>query len=478
VFYLFVYEISGKRVRLSLLCAFLMTISPWHLQYSRAGFEVTQLLFFLLLGLWLFYRSLYTKGQYLWLSVTSFLLMPWIYSTAKLFTPFLLLFLFIAYFKDIFSFSKKTLFLAVIAGVFVGLPITYSTVFGGGTARFSYLSIFTDPSIEPQIGYARSRDLLLNPTNPPLFFDTVLDRFFHNKYQIVLSWIRKNYFETLSSSFLFEQGDSNLRHTVPGMGLFYHVEILPFFIGVFYLLRSKLSFKSKFLFFFWLVAGIFPASLTRDGGTHATRLFLILPIFLFLISFGIDEFISSSKKSLLFRSLLVFYCLALFTDFIFYQHQYWVHYPLDSERWWHYGFEQIFDEVTMVKDSYQKIVIITYDEPPWIFFAGWTMYPPDKWQTEAYPFPIVELPGFGKVSHIDKYYFGSPIDHKGVYDWGKILDTGTLYIASAKEVNVDFIHEPNRIPGDLQLVKAIPFPSGLPAYYLFTKKPVYVKTPS
>jgi hypothetical protein len=106
------------------------------------------------------------------------------------------------------------------------------------------------------------------------------------------------------------------------------------------------------------------------------------------------------------------------------------------------------------------------------------MYPPDKWQTEAYPFPIVELPGFGKVSHIDKYYFGSPIDHKGVYDWGKILDTGTLYIASAKEVNVDFIHEPNRIPGDLQLVKAIPFPSGLPAYYLFTKKPVYVKTPS
>ncbi len=54
------------------------------------------------------------------------------------------------------------------------------------------------------------------------------------------------------------------------------------------------------------------------------------------------------------------------------------------------------------------------------------------------------------------------------YDWGKVIDKKTLYVASAKEVNVNLIMEPERTPKDLVLLKAIGYPSGEPAFYLFT----------
>src|SRR5260221_13721021 len=67
----------------ALVAAFVLAISPWHIQYSRAGFEVTQLLAFLLFGLYFFFRS-FRQPKYLWVSALLLVSTPWIYSTAKL----------------------------------------------------------------------------------------------------------------------------------------------------------------------------------------------------------------------------------------------------------------------------------------------------------------------------------------------------------------------------------------------------------
>ena len=105
----------------------------------------------------------------------------------------------------------------------------------------------------------------------------------------------------------------------------------------------------------------------------------------------------------------------------------------------------------------------------WIFFAAWYVYSPQLWQKQ---FPIgndIALPGFGRVSHIDKFYFGSP-ENGSIYEWGKILDAKTLYLADAKEININLIQEPERTPGNLNLIKSITFPSGEPTFYLFSGK--------
>ena len=57
----------------------------------------------------------------------------------------------------------------------------------------------------------------------------------------------------------------------------------------------------------------------------------------------------------------------------------------------------------------------------------------------------------------------------GIYDlWHYMPDSG-LYVAVAKEVNINLIMEPDRVPPGLKLLKAIPYPSGEPAFYIFEK---------
>lgn len=76
--------------------------------------------------------------------------------------------------------------------------------------------------------------------------------------------------------------------------------------------------------------------------------------------------------------------------------------------------------------------------------------------------------GFGEISYIDKYYFGSPDSDIGIYGLGNVIDDRTLYLAVAKEIGANLIQEPERTPSDIKLVAAIAYPSGEPAFYLFS----------
>lgn len=462
---------SYKSSTFELLGMFFLAISPWHIQYSRAGFEVTQLLFFLMVGIYLFLKTISAKkgkGKLLWISGVCFAAMPWVYSTAKMFTPFLLLFLLIVWRKEIFTLPRKYLAYTCIALFVVGAPIAYSTIFGGGADRFGYVGVFTDPTIEPEIGTAREIEAKMRGETGVGVSPTLKERVFNNKFAYVGNEVLNHYFDSLSSDFLFYKGDTNPRHSIEGMGEFYKIEIITMLLGIAFMYGAKFDKKIKYLIVFWILAGVFPAALTRDGGTHATRLILILPPLMFLVTLGFYQTIKLLKG----RSRAIFivgYFVGLAILFLSYQNLYWVHNPWQSERWWHYGWQQAIQSIKDNESHFDKVVISTSDEPPWVFFAAWYEYPPRQWQQN---FPLdnkVNLDGFGEVSHVGKFYFGSP-ELQGVYDWGKVMDKDTLYLASAKEVGPNLVMEPGRTPPDLNLIKAISYPSGEPAFYLFSKK--------
>lgn len=463
--YLLVKELFGSE-KLALVAAAVLALSPWHIQYSRAGFEVTQLIFFLLMGLCLFFKGL-KNGKWLWLSGVCFALTPWVYSTAKLFTPLLLLFLLIVYWKNLFKLSKKYLIYTVMGLALVGGPIAYSTVFGGGSQRFDYIGIFTDPVIESEIGTARGQDAHARGETGTGLNPTLVDRIVHNKFTFVGDKLIRNYLQPFSFDFLFNNGDPNPRHSIHEMGELYKIEAVTLVVGVVIFFASKnYEKRTKLLIGFLILAGIIPAALTRDGGNHATRLILILPSLVILVSVGILDGLKLFGK---YKRLATIIYLGLFVIcFIFYQHNYWVHNPTYSERWWHAGYEQSIKYVKENQSKYDKVVITTAAEPPWVFFAAFYEYDPVSWQKN---FPIgndVTVNGLGKVSHIDKFYFGS--FSGGLYDWGSQLDNKTLYVASEKEVKVNLIAEPDRTPGNLKLLKSVAYPSGEPAFYIFTGK--------
>lgn len=458
----------SKKESVAILAAFVLSVSPWHIQYSRAAFEVTEMLFFLILGLYFFLKAIELKGKNLWIAAVCFSLMPWIYSTAKVFTPMLLAFLFLFYFKPIVKLPKKALISAILALVVIGLPIAYSTVFGGGADRFGYIGVFSDPTTETEIGTARQIDARARGEKGEGLNPTIIDRLFHNKFTFWGDNVFNNYYQSLSSDFLFNRGDPNLRHSIEGMGELYKVEALPLILGLIMFFAFFKNRKAKLLTAFWLLAGVVPASLTRDGGNHATRLILVLPPLVFLIAYGLHSFLQVKNKfiCILFSAC---YVLLFVVNLAFYQHNYWVHNPWYSERWWHSGWQQAIASIKANESKFDKVVITSADEPPWIFFAAWYEYDPVKWH-EGYPLKTTDLKNFGQVSYIDKYYFGSPSSEYGLYEWGQALDSDILYLASAKEVKVNLIQEPDRTPKDLNLIKAIAYPSGEPAFYLFSKR--------
>ena len=462
IFYLLIKQLF-KDEKLALLSAAVLTFSPWHIQYSRAAFEVTQLLFLLLLSLLLFFKS-FKKGKYLWLSAASFALTPWVYSTVKLFTPLLLVFLFLIWHKEILKLPKRSLLIAFCSLLLIGGPIAYSTVFGGGGQRFGYISVFTDPTVETEVGVDRELDAHVRGETGIGLSPTLTDRSFHNKFTFWGSNILKNYFQPFSTDFLFVKGDLNLRHSIEGVGQFYMVEAITLILGVVFFFSSKADWKTKALIGFWILAGVIPAAITRDGGRHATRLIVILPPLAFLIGYGLSKITG-------YRLLITGYLLLFAANFIAYQHNFWVHNPWYSERWWHSGWDPAIHAVSDLGKDYDRVVITMSDEPPWTFFAAHMMYDPVAWQANFPTENWYDDPIFGRVTKIDKYTFAS-MPGDGMYSWWKVLDNKTLYLASEKEVGINLILEPDRTPSDLKLVKAIPYPSGLPAFYLLSGKEI------
>lgn len=461
--YLLVSQISDNK-RLALLSSLVLAFNPWHIQYSRAGFEVTMFLAFLIFGMYFFFKGIKNNGSYLWASGLLLVLTPLIYSTAKLFTLLLFVFLFLSYRKSLLKLSKKNLVIGLGVTFVVGLLVSYATLFSGGSQRFNYISVFSDPTIEPEIGVDRLRDAMMRGETGTGLSPKLLDRIIHNKFTFVGERVVNNMITSLSFDFLFVNGDPNPRHMMDDMGMFIKVEIITLALGTlfFFLGGNKEDSKTKILILFWILVGIFPAAITRDGGNHATRLIVVLPALTFLISYGLNKILSSGKLASLIYvvSWLVFFGL--------YIHNYYIHYPYDSERWWHSGWVDAVQQVKKLDSGYDKVIITMADEPAWIFFAGGYEYDPAKWQQE---FPIgndVEVNGFGKISHTGKFYFGSPKD--GIYSLSSVLDGKTLYLSSAKEIPWNLIQEQTRTPEGLNLLKSVAYPSGEPAFYIFDKK--------
>ena len=471
--YLLVKQLT-KNKQLALLSAFVLTISPWHIQYSRAAFEVTMLLAFLLFGFYFFFKSLSIgeqgpkDGKWLWAAAALLVTTPLIYSTAKLFTLIMLLVLLILWRKEIFKLPKKTLLSTLAVLAVLGGITAYATLFSGGGQRFGYIGVFTDPVIPTEVGTERLRDARMRDEMGLGITPQISDRFFHNKVTFWSENITRNILQPFSTDFLFIKGDLNLRHSIDGVGQFYRIEFLAMILGlVFFFSRFKNK-RIKTFVALWLILGVLPAAITRDGGQHATRLILILPPLVLLISYGLLETINLLKGNTK-KLFILGYFGSLALCFVTYQHQYWVHSPWDSERWWHSGFKESFSVIEEIDKDYDKVILSMAKEPVWIFFAAWSEFPPAEWH-KGYPFEKTYLEGFGDVSHIGKYYFAAVREEDGgIFSLPQHIDNKTLYLAVASEIGENLVVDPGRGPAGLKLIKAIAYPSGEPAFYIFTK---------
>src|SRR3989304_8296042 len=110
-----------KDERLALVSSFFLAISPWHILFSRGGWEGNTATFFIVLGLWLFIKTL-QKPKLFVLSSISFALSLYTYHAARVIVPLLMLGLTFIYFKRIKTNIKPFLLAGLLALVFL-LPL-------------------------------------------------------------------------------------------------------------------------------------------------------------------------------------------------------------------------------------------------------------------------------------------------------------------------------------------------------------------
>lgn len=423
--YLFINSIFNNK-KLAILGAFLLTITPWHIHYSRAAFEVTLLLNLILGGSILFIRK-----KYFW-SLILFVLTFYTYSTAMIFTPLLVLILLIVY-RPIETIKKE--WYKLIPGILLVLPIAYFVISGPAAGRFGGISIFSDQKGIDSVIISRTESWVKSAK---------IEQFFHNKPILYVNSFVGNYLSSFSPSFLFLNGDPNFRQSTSGGGelpLF----LAPFLLlGVYYLFENREK-KSSKLVLSWLLISPVASSLTIDGGNHATRLFVMLPPLIICSSLGLVFVATRLQGKVNLISVKIFFVLFSLLFVAGYWHGYSAHYRYQSFRIWQDGYEKAFSFIPADYVGKRTIYINNTYEPSLLKFLFYKKYPPSLFQKQFTGDKTVTslVDGFDGFRLNEKIYFGAI--KKGV-SLESFLESGDIYLASQKE----------EIPGDQDWSKDTP----------------------
>src|SRR3989344_5710682 len=147
-----------KNKYVGIISAFLLAISPWHIHLTRASFESSFAVFWLVLGVWLVVKG-FTKPFWWIISIIPFILGIYTYNSARIFIPIFLFFVFVVYIKDFWKYKKYTLTAILLFFVLI-LPMIWFTLSGAGSARYKLVSVTDDPGLLPKINEQRGKSTL------------------------------------------------------------------------------------------------------------------------------------------------------------------------------------------------------------------------------------------------------------------------------------------------------------------------------
>lgn len=398
IFYFLVKKLTSNQI-LSLFCALFLAISPWHIQFSRGGFESTAGLFFVVLATYLFVHSFSSNLSInrlidrtgLTFSFVFFVLSMYSYHAYRIFTPVILAVLIFIFYKKIKGKITTVLPAAAIAGILL-TPLIVFTLSSHGRARAISQSAFKPNEVElERIGYDQK-------SKKPLRF---LSKYLYPEPVYYANLTAKGYIDHFSPVFLFTKGDQIGRHSQVDMGQIHIFEAI-FIITALFSLKT-LNPDTKKLFLTMLILAPLAATIVLPT-PHAYRtLQMSVPLAFFS---GLGAYILFTRvKSNLLKIVIV---SASIYFFISYLHLLFVHYPTKFGRDWQEGYGQLVSKISHFQNDFNKVYITNVDQVPYIYLLFYQKYDSQK---------FFETGGTNRA--FDKYVFISPEESK--YDKGRIL---------------------------------------------------------
>lgn len=409
-----IISLALSNKKLSLVSAFFLALSPWHIQLSRGAWEVNLSATFALAGVYFFLRS-FKKSNSLVLSALFFSLTMLAYQGAKLSTAIILFTLIAVYRKQFFRLPKTLLAKSFVVGLVILVPVLLS-FFTGETGRLGVFSV-------------------LNYPRPEQYLQNFLDQggehvgdasyyLFHSENYNFFRGILGRFFNHFSAKFLFFAGDwSNPRHTAPNHGVLLLSDILFLIVGFIALIKTKVN-KFYYFMLLWLVLAPLPAILSRDQ-VHAVRAFNMVFPAIFICSLGFSYILSIKKFRAIVKLSTAF---ALVLSLIYFLDAYFIHMPVHNAKYWEYGYKQIVEAVAPIQNNYKQIKIQQSYSQPYIYFLFYQKYDPSAYQQKA-KLKESEYGDVGQVEQLDNICFCA-------IDWS--INRG--------EKGMLFVADPVRIP--------------------------------
>jgi hypothetical protein len=245
--------------------------------------------------------------------------------------------------------------LLVFTALILLLPIILSLGSQTTNQRFAETSIFSDLAVIEQSN--QLKDLADN-----VWWSKII----YHRYLLFGREVMVNFLSHFRADFLFISGDANPRHSIQYLGQLYYLDALFLLIGVYGLIKRRSV--AGMLLLFWLVIGIFPASITK-ASPHALRILPTLPVFMILVGAGILSFwdwlkrqqLSQTWPSLptLVASLIL---LAYLSQLAMFWRFYSKIYPVEYSQEWQYGYQQMVASLQAVQETNPQLPVFVSRE--------------------------------------------------------------------------------------------------------------------
>ena len=405
VFFILVKKLS-KNVNLAILSALFLAISPWHIQFSRAGFETSAGLFFVVSGVYLFLiglesKSLNLRGARAHLGgvfrspfTFSFLLLTlsmYTYHAYRVFVPLAAVSLVVIYKSEIQKNLSK-IFLSAALGLILFLPLLIFTFSAQGKYRATFQTAFHVEDFKmKKLDYDQK-------SKRPLRF---LSKYIYQK-PIYYAYVALNgYIDHFSPFFLFLRGDQIGRHSQVDLGQINFFEVI--FIGASLFAVQNLNKNTKRVMLSWLLLSPIPAMIVTPT-PHADRTLQMAPALAFFSALG-AFYIFSKVKLLALKFAIIIFCLFYFVSYF---HFLKVHYPVKFAADWQDGYKQMVQKIEAFQDDYDRVYVTNINQVPYIYLLFYQKYDPEKFLRDG-----GTKEAFGKYTFVSRDF--------DVYDKGRIL---------------------------------------------------------
>jgi 4-amino-4-deoxy-L-arabinose transferase-like glycosyltransferase len=342
--------------------AIALAVSPWHVHFSRGGWEVNVFCTLLLFGLYYLLKFIKSKSSvYPTLLLACFTLVT--YQGAKLLTPLVyLLFVVIfwqAFWKNFLPYLKSKKIFFLLPFIVFGVWLYWGTLFSSSGNRLSTLNIF---NYKPPISAATKEIDNNNQVSLDLF---------HNQTQLSTSLVVERYLWHFSPEVLFSEGSIICeRGHIPGLGVLNPLEIVWLAFGVIFLVKNGFGRRQLIILGLLLFSPI-PASLTLAEFSTVRALFMTIPLAI-ISGMGIYYAIKNFKFFII--PIVILYALVA----VYVYDLYFFHSLTVFGKEFNYGYKQA---VQLIKDNpSQKVIFTDVLGQPYIYYVFYTAYDPATYQ--------------------------------------------------------------------------------------------------